>query len=43
MEMPSFHPMPVAMAAVQQKAVPTPIEAGNLDVTAQVTVVLQVE
>ncbi len=42
-EMPSFRPVPVAMAAMQAKAAPTPIEAGSLDVTARVTVVLQVE
>jgi hypothetical protein len=43
-EMPTFRPMPVAepMMAVA-KAVPTPIEAGNLNVNARVTVVLQVE
>lgn len=42
-EMPSFRPIPLTQS-VQVKAVaPTPIEAGNLDVTARVTVTLQVE
>ena len=41
-EMPVFRPMPMAMQA-KIAAVATPIEAGNLDVSARVTVVLQVE
>jgi uncharacterized protein len=41
-EMPVIRPMPMMMQA-KVAAAPTPIEAGNLDVTARVTVVLQVE
>jgi uncharacterized protein len=42
-EMPVIRPMPMMAQAVQAKALPTPMEAGNLDITARVTVVLQVE
>ncbi|MBV8072150.1 MAG: SIMPL domain-containing protein [Acidobacteriaceae bacterium] len=44
-EMPVIRPMPMAMAVegIQPRAQPTPIESGNLNITAHVTVVLQVE